>query len=61
MAKDHVCRDLLTEDKFNDDDEVLVIYKFKGTHKAHKIRCTYLQYKNLKSIPSVEYCRIIIK
>lgn len=54
-----VCRDLVSDDKFEDDDEVLVVYKFKGTHKATKISCTYIQYKNLKSLQSIEYCKII--
>ena len=54
-----VCRNLVPDDKFEDDDEVLVVYKFKGTHKAKKINCTYTQYKNLKSLQSIEYCKII--
>jgi len=57
--KNSVCRDLLANDKFKDSDEVLVVYKFKGTHKATKIRCTYIQYNNLKSLQSIEYCKII--
>lgn len=57
--KNFVCYCLPSEDKFKDDDEVLVVYKFMGTHKAQKINCTYLQYKNLKNLQSMEYCKII--
>jgi hypothetical protein len=42
-----------------DDDEVLVRYKFIGTHKASEIRCTYLQYRNLKMLPNIEFCTIV--
>lgn len=57
--KNSVCHNLLPNDKLEDDDEVHVIYKFKGTHKAKKIRCTYIQYKNLKDLQSIEYCKIV--
>ena len=59
IKEDSACCDLSSEDKFKDDDEVLVVYKFRGTHKAQKIRCTYFQYKNLKDLQFMEYCRII--
>lgn len=40
------------------DDQVTVIYKFVGL-KEEKIQCTYFQYKNLKELPDMEYCKII--
>ena len=40
------------------DDLVSVIYKFVG-QKEDKIQCTYFQYKNLKDLPDMEYCKII--
>lgn len=40
------------------DDLVTVLYKFVG-QKEDKIQCTYFQYKNLKELPDMEYCKII--
>ncbi len=40
------------------DDLVTVLYKFVG-QKEDKIQCTYFQYKNLKDLPDMEYCKII--
>ncbi|MBI5378252.1 MAG: hypothetical protein HZA82_06475 [Thaumarchaeota archaeon] len=59
IGEETVCLNLVPDDKFKDNDEVLVVYKFKGTHKSTKIRCTYIQYKNLKDLQSIEYCKIV--
>lgn len=40
------------------DDIVTVRYKFTGL-KEEEIQCTYFQYKNLKELPDMEYCKII--
>jgi hypothetical protein len=40
------------------DDIVIVCYKFLG-QKEDKIQCSYFQYKNLKELPDMEYCKII--
>jgi hypothetical protein len=40
------------------DDVVTILYKFVG-RKEDKIQCTYFQYKNLKELPDMEYCKII--
>ena len=40
------------------DDVVTVLYKFVG-QKEDKIQCTYFQYKNLKELPDMEFCKII--
>jgi hypothetical protein len=40
------------------DDIVTVLYRFQG-QKEDKIQCTYFQYKNLKELPDMEYCKII--
>jgi hypothetical protein len=42
-----------------DDDEVLVRYKFRGTHKAAEVHCTYRQYLNIKMLPMIEFCEIV--
>lgn len=40
------------------DDIVTVLYKFLG-QPEDKIQCTYFQYKNLKELPDMEFCKII--
>jgi hypothetical protein len=43
---------------YKSSDVVTVHYKFIG-QKDEKIQCSYFQYKNLKDLPDLEFCKII--
>ena len=54
------CENLMSaSDKpFRSDDTVTVHFKFIG-QKDEKIQCSYFQFKNLKELPDMEFCKII--